>query len=118
MHLKLDRLEKLCQGDPDRKLKYLKQLLEIVPKGMERLQIHLETKDRRALRRAIHYLAPQLSFFGIPDFALILQMEDSQFDNLPFEELKSKLKESISRIGLALAEAEQLAQSLKNTSNP
>lgn len=107
MHIKLDRLDQLCGKNAAKKRKFLLQFLELVPPGIEQLKAAIRKEDRKEVRKIIHFLAPQLTFFGIPDFTVILGKLDAK-PSMPLEKLKGAIEQSISKIDQAVAEVRQL----------
>ncbi len=107
MHIKLDRLDQLCGKNKVKKHQFLLQFLELVPPVLEQVKVGLKNRDREKVRKGIHFLAPQLSFFGISDFTLILGQLDAQ-PPASLEKLKGTIEQSLLKINKAMAEVRQM----------
>jgi hypothetical protein len=107
MIIKLDRLNHLCGKDKAKKRQFLLQFLELVPPTLEQIKAGLKNGDRQKVRKGIHFLAPQLSFFGISDFTLILGQLDAQ-PRVPLEKLKGTIEQSLLKINKAVGEVRQM----------
>lgn len=107
MMIQLDRLNQLCGNNAEKKRKFLLQFLELVPSGMKQLSVDLKNGDREKVRKTIHFLAPQLAFFGIPDLSILLGELDGQ-PPVPLEKLKNDIKQSIQRIDKAVLEVRKM----------
>lgn len=106
-YINLDTLHAICKGDKEKKLKYLNQLLEMIPSSIQKLKLDIEEEDRSRLMREIHFMLPQLMFFGLDDFSDLMKKEKG-LEYLPFDELSRKVIEGISKIERALEEAEAI----------
>ena len=102
-HINTESLIKLCKDDKVKQLKYLKQFLDLIPISKDRLEYFIKTENRVKLQGEIHYMLPQLVFFGIHDFTKILQKEDHAIP-LTFEELTNYIKPGLIKIDKALEE--------------
>lgn len=107
MQIKLDRLDQLCGKDKAKKRQFLLQFLELVPPVLEQVEVGLKNGDREKLRKGIHFLAPQLSFFGISDFTLILGQLDAQ-PPIPLAKLKGTIEASLLKINKAVTEVRKM----------
>ena len=104
MIIQLKQLDELCKGDQEKKKKYLAQFLQLVPPRIQQIKKALEAHDQKSLRQTMHFLAPQLAFFGIPDFVNILETTRGRQEAITSEQLKPVLK----KIALAISEIERL----------
>lgn len=107
MYIKLERLDQLCKNDEEKKKKFLQQFLDLVPKGIHQLKNDLKKLDRMKVRKTIHFLAPQLTFFGIPDFSVFLQKLDAE-PQIPLEQLIQPISQSILKINKAILEVQKI----------
>lgn len=117
MYIKLERLSRLCKDDVEKKRKYLLQFLELVPAGIEQARLSIKQGDGKKLWEVVHFLAPQLAFFGILDFALVLEKKSQAPDPILPEELIGPIEESIKKITAAITEVEALVEGLSNNSS-
>jgi len=104
-HINIESLIELCKDDKIKQLKYLKQFLDLIPISKDRLEYCIKTKNRVELLGEIHYMLPQLIFFGIHDFTNILKKKDDPIP-LTFEELTNYIKPGLIKIDKALEEIE------------
>lgn len=74
---------------------------------MQKLKTHIKEKDRNKLLKEIHFMSPQLVFFGIEDFSDLLK-RDKVTEQLSFEEIESQVLEGISTIEKALIEVREI----------
>ena len=114
-YISLDALHAICKGDKDKKLKYLKQFLEMIPLSIQKLTLDIEEEDRVKLMKEIHFMSPQLVFFGIDDFSDLMKTE-KEFHNLPFDVLKAHLIKALIKIESALKEVETIVENQSNSS--
>ena len=107
LNINLERLNKLCKGNKTKKLKYLKQFLEMIPLSIQKLKFAMEKGDRTTILKEFHFMSPQLLFFGIDDFSVLME-RPSNDEVLSFEALKSQIEKGISKIEKALKEVESI----------
>ena len=110
MIIQLEQLNQLCKGDPEKKRKYLLQFLELVPPRIQQIKKALKAGDHKSVRQTIHFLAPQLAFFGIPDFVDILKTTKGRPEALTLDHLRPVLK----KIGIGITEIERLLKEINN----
>lgn len=108
MSLNLDRLDQLCKGNAEKKQRYLRQFLEMIPPAIEKIRVGLEAGDSQAIRQAVHFLAPQLAFFGIEDFALILKQLGRQPDRLNLHDLHQSIVQAVDKTSQATTKVQNL----------
>ena len=82
-YIKLDNLDRLCKGDKNKRIKYLEQYLELIPSSVTRIELAMKQQDKTALAKEIHYIKPQLMFFGMEDSSLTNAQNKTNNDYLP-----------------------------------
>jgi len=107
LNINLEGLNKLCKGDETKKLKYLKQFLKMISLSIQKLKLATEKGDRTLTLKELHFMSPQLLFFGIDDFSVLME-RPSNDEVLSFEALKSQIEKGISKIEKALKEVESI----------
>ena len=113
-HINLDALNALCKGDKDKKARYLHQFIKMQTPSIKKLKSDLETENRSGVVGEIHFMSPQLQFFGIDDFKDLLRREkESPF--LQFNELRSRVLEGIDCIEKAMEEVKAILEDQSNT---
>ena len=116
MPVNLERLDRLCKGDLQKKQKYLQQFLELVPPKASEVLAGLRANDEMLVRQSVHFLAPHLSFFGIPDFAEILEDLGAKPDQEKLRILSTRIEQAVDKAHAAATEVNDM---LKNISlNP
>ncbi|MFN0217057.1 MAG: response regulator, partial [Saprospiraceae bacterium] len=92
----LDFLRDFCNGDEGQMRHFIQKFLDQYPLEIERLELALEAKDRKALYQAAHSFRPQLEFVGLKKAAaLALQLEQNalmETDSGVFTSLLEQLK--------------------------
>lgn len=68
----LTRTERLCKGDSEKINRYLIQFSTLMTPKVAELEEHIALGDKEAIRKVIHFMAPQLEFFGRAKFRIIL----------------------------------------------
>lgn len=107
-----ERLNRLCGSDKDKKLKYLNRFDQMLPVCIEKMKRAIEEKDERKLMQEVHFISPQLVFFGINDFSLLLEA-DQKKDGVSFDQLSKQIETSIVKIEKALKEIEDYIVKIK-----
>lgn len=115
LNINLEGLNKLCKGNETKKLKYLKQFLEMIPLSIQKLKHTTEKGDRSETLKELHFMSPQLVFFGINDASVLLKREKKNED-LSFEMLKHQIDIDIIKIEKVLIEVESIIEKKTNTS--
>jgi HPt (histidine-containing phosphotransfer) domain-containing protein len=113
-YINLDTLHAICKGDKDKKLRYLNQFLEMIPLSIQKLKLDIEEEDRSKLLKEIHFMSPQLVFFGIDDFSDLMKRE-KELELLPFDELKCQVLDGLNEIERALVEVGAIIENQSNS---
>ncbi len=108
-YIKLKELHKLCKGDKDRELNYLKQFLDMITVSIQKIKLAIEKGDRETIVKELHYMSPQLMFFGINDFSILMERVQKK-DELSFDLLRNQVDKGIFNINKALKEVESLIE--------
>jgi len=116
--IRLDRLVALCKGDTARQLRYLHQFMELIPAGLEQLRQCLVLEDRSGIRQAVHYIGPQLIFFGLTGFSSLMEKIEKEATDLPWPDLARSIQACVPEIEGAIAELEDLIKTHPNTKDP
>ena len=77
-------------------------------------KLDIEKEDRSKLLNEIHFMSPQLVFFGIDDFSDLMKRE-KEIEHLPFDVLKSQVLEGLNKIEIALEEAGAIIENQSNS---
>ena len=112
-NINLEKLSKLSKGGVNKDIKYLNQFAEMIPLSLKKLKHAIDKNDRRLIMLELHFMSPQLLFFGINDTSLLMEKEQSN-KGLTSNSLKDALEEAIINIEKAVSEVEVL---IKNKSN-
>lgn len=115
-YINLDTLHAICKGDKDKRLRYLNQFLKMIPLSIQKLRLDIEEEDRNKLLKEIHFMSPQLAFFGIDGFSDVLKKEKVT-ERVSFDVLKSKILKEISNIEKALEEVKEIIDNQSNGTN-
>jgi len=107
LYIKLEGLLELCKDNEDRKHKYIIQFLEMIPQSIQKLKFATEKKDRSTIVKELHFMNPQLVFFGIDDYSVLMD-KVRKVEGLPFDVLLIEINRGIVRIEKALKEVEWL----------
>ncbi|MCB0531435.1 MAG: hypothetical protein H6574_25410 [Lewinellaceae bacterium] len=113
----LERLERLCKGDLEKKQLYLRRFLELVPRGVDQIQTGLRTTDGELVRQTIHFLVPQLVFFGIAEFSEILEKLGPSPDQATLAKLRAPIEQAVEQVQKAVFEIEKTLNDLLQNSN-
>lgn len=113
-YLNLDSLNDLCKGDHSKYLKYLKQFSTLIPVSIINIEKSLEEENTEKIFQEIHFIHPQLLFFGIDDFSKIMNKKP-QLIQVPGTELRMHLNTSLLKIKKALVEVDQLIEQFLNS---
>ncbi|MFK5855448.1 MAG: hypothetical protein QM503_04900 [Bacteroidota bacterium] len=114
-NINLKVLNKLCKGNETRKLNYLKQFLEMIPLSVQKIKFAIDKGDRKTILKELHYMSPQLVFFGIDDYYVVME-NIRKGENILFNELKKQIDIGIVRIENAIIEVEELVIYQSNNS--
>lgn len=117
MRINLEQLDKLCKSDQEKKRRYLLQFLELVPAGMQKIKLGLKKKDFETVRGSIHFLAPQLAFFGLPEFVDILKAMQSNPEALSSKPFRTSLEKALTKIEKATTEVKGCLSEIANEPN-
>lgn len=112
-NINLAGLNKLCKGNETKKLKYLKQFLEMISLSIQKLRLATEKGDRTTVMKEFHFMSPQLVFFGINDISVLMEKEREN-DGLSFDLLKDQIEKTITKIEKALEEVESIIENKSN----
>lgn len=112
-NINLEGLNKLCKGNETKKLKYLKQFLEMISLSIQKLRLATEKGDRTTVMKEFHFMSPQLVFFGINDISVLMEKERAN-DGLSFDLLKDQIEKAITKIEKALEEVESIIENKSN----
>lgn len=113
----LERLERLCKGDLEKKQLYLRRFLELVPPGVDQIQTGLRATDGELVRQTIHFLVPQLVFFGIAEFSEILEKLGPSPDQAILAKLRAPIEQAVEQVQKAVFEIEKTLNDLQQNSN-
>ena len=111
-YLDLQKIEKLCKGNPIKKLKYLNQFLEIITPSLAQLKTALKTKDKSTFRKTLHFISPQLVFFGLFDIPDLLKKVEKDSIPLTSDSLNKTIQENIFTIEKAITEIKLLVETM------
>lgn len=113
LNINLKQLNKLCKGNEARELKYLKQFLEMISLSIQKLKLATEKGDRTKVMKEIHFMLPQLVFFGVDVFSVLME-HDRKVKGLPFIKLKNQVKKAHSKIEKVLEEVKTIIEIQSN----
>ncbi len=108
------RLDKLCKGDQKKRLKFLDQFVEINSDCIEQIKIALKERDFQKTRKTIHFMSPQLVFFGLPEFSKILEKIESESIQSMSDYLIDMINEDILKVQKAIIEVESIVKTTIN----
>ena len=108
-YINLEALHELCEGNKNKENKYLNKFLEMMPISIQKLKFATKQEDRTAIMKELHFMSPQLVFYGIENFAVLINSVQANKD-LSFEELKNQLDRSIITIEKALKEVSHIIE--------
>lgn len=108
MAINLKRLDKLCKGNEEKRQRYLHQLLEMVPPRLELIEAGMKSGEHEKIRQSIHFLAPQLTFFGLPEFAGILENLETDPSLENWNKQYQPIENAVDKINVALTEIKTL----------
>lgn len=114
-NINLEELNKHCKGNETKKLKYLKQFLEMIPLSIQKLKLAAKKGNRNEALKELHFMSPQLVFFGINDASVLLKREREN-EGLSFEMLKNQIDIDIIKIEKALKVVGGIIEKKTNTS--
>lgn len=112
-NINLEGLNKLCKGNETKKLKYLKQFLEMISLSIQKLRLATEKGVRTTVMKEFHFMSPQLVFFGINDISVLMEKEREN-EGLSFDVLKNQIDKVIIKIEKALEEVESIIENKSN----
>jgi HPt (histidine-containing phosphotransfer) domain-containing protein len=111
----LSKMNQLCKGDSEKQKKYIDQFRSLLSPKCEELEVKLGEKDLSAIRRIIHFMAPQLNFFGRARYSEILVEINQSADIIISERQLTEISEELEQIKKAvnLLDQQTSFQSLK-----
>jgi len=112
-YINLSKLENLCRKDNGRFLRYLYQFSETIPLSIIKLEEYLKEENRTAILQEIHFMLPQLLFFGFEDFKSINE-KNSGKDQMTMTEIHKNLSSALLNLKKAINEVDHL---IKQTDN-
>jgi len=115
LNISLEALHQLCKGDKKKELTYLNNLLEMMSLSIQKLKLASKNEDRSAIMKELHFMSPQLVFYGIESSVVLMEQEKTRRD-LSFEKLKNQLKKSILKIENSLQEVQHIIDIQSNNS--
>ena len=102
-YINLDNLDRLCKGDKSKRIKYLQQYLELIPTSVIRIEAALKKMDKKALASEMHYIQPQLMFFGMDNISLFnIQSETNDNLIMQMNKILDQIKNSILEVETTL----------------
>ena len=111
--INLQELNKLCKGNVDKELKYMRLFTELIPLNIHKLKLSIEKEDRDMVMKEIHFMSPHLLFFGINDLTKFLEINE----DLSFDSLKKQINNCIIKIEKAIIIVENLIEVKLNNYN-
>lgn len=108
MPVDLERLDRLCKGNSEKKKRYLRQFLEMIPPAIGEIGAALAANDSQTVRQRTHFLAPQLAFFGINDFILIQKQFGAQPPTAILNDLRKAIEQAVDKTNQATTEVQKL----------
>ena len=108
-YINFDTLHATCKGDKDKERRYLNQFIKMIPLSIQKLKLDIKEEDRSRLLKEIHFMAPQLVFFGIDYFSDLMKRE-KEIEHLPFNVLKNQVLAGINKIQSALEEVKTIIE--------
>lgn len=113
LNISLEALHQLCKGDKKKELTYLNNLLEMMSLSIVKLKLASKNEDRPAIMKELHFMSPQLVFYGIEYIADLMEKEKTK-EELSIEELKNQLDKSILKIENVLKYVEHIIDNQLN----
>lgn len=104
----LKNLHNICRGDNEKKLKYLKQFVELITPRTQELKRSLEKADRANIRHILHKMSPQLQFFGVNEVIIPIRRMEFEYLSLDYKELKIIVLDIIAILEVAVCEVLEL----------
>ncbi len=109
-YIGLSQLEQITRGSAERKQRYLRQFLQLVPKRVEKVQEAMSQKDRALIRQTLHSMRPQLQFFEVPWVDQPIQEMEFTYETMEWEKMEQLTEKILHQLAEACKEVESLIE--------